>query len=148
MEKFSKEQVEKAYNSLDLRIKPIATSPQVLNDIIEIAKKYNLRTDREGDFVELVGNSIIGLLDFSKLLYEIENIEEINRDIAQKIMTDLDNKIFSKIRKTLEQSLEEEIKNIEEIKTEGKKDFVNNSGITKKSKTEEFFFDPYRESIE
>lgn len=99
--RYTKEQLQKQYSILPEAVKEVVGSTDFYSTMIEIGKKYNLHTDQVNKLIEELSYVMYGLtkpIDFADNLHRYLAVSE---DQANLITFDINERIFSKIRKEL-----------------------------------------------
>lgn len=100
---FTEEQKKQAYNNLPEHIREFYSSEEVSTSNLNIGTKYHLHIDAIGKMGELTGLAIMGLVPFDDFNKELASRIGISSDTVNLIVYDLNQQIFSKIRKELEE---------------------------------------------
>jgi hypothetical protein len=100
---FTEEQIKQAYDKLPDNVKDFYSSEKTSVDIFNIGNKYHLHIDAMGKIGKLVGFTLMGLIPFSDFNKELVNQAGVSPDIANLIIYDLNQEVFSKIRRELEE---------------------------------------------
>lgn len=106
--RYSKEQLEKRYQSLPDIVKKFFGSEETIDDIIDIGKKYHLHTDQLNILSEEVSLVIYGLELPSNFHSNLKRYLGVSEDTANLITYDLNQQLFSKIREELSKMSEQD----------------------------------------
>ncbi|MFA5023290.1 MAG: hypothetical protein WC385_02085 [Candidatus Paceibacterota bacterium] len=97
------QEVSERLSQLPESFQDFLASPACVKALISISKKYNLHVDQTGKLSDQAVYTIIGLEKLSDFKTRITNELGIPEDIANLITYDINQQIFSKIRKELEE---------------------------------------------
>lgn len=101
MKQFTSEEIQAQFEKLPPEVQTAVTSSDVNEKIEAIAKKYDLHIDQLGELVDEVGLVMLGLQKPDLFVSDLCERLSINKDIANKISTDINAEIFSLIRQHL-----------------------------------------------
>jgi hypothetical protein len=100
----SKEQIATAYKSAPEGLQNIFFSEDFAKSLSTITKKYHLHIDQSGVLSEQVSAVILGLIKINNFNHELRQSLGISEDETNLIIYDLNQLLFSKIRKTIEEN--------------------------------------------
>ena len=100
--RYTKEQYREQYKNLSPVVKDFMESEETIDNILKIGGKYNLHIDQLNILNEEVSSILHGLEKLSTFHSNLRKYLGVSEDIANLITYDLNQDIFSKIRKELE----------------------------------------------
>ncbi len=127
---YSAEEIQELYHSLPEDLKRASFSEKNTERVSSICKRYNLDNKKRDEVIRIVAHVLFGLLPPNNLAETLEKELKIDKDISQKIHTEVNVFIFSKVRDSLESLYDTKIIKEEEEETTVRKE------------------DPYKEPIE
>jgi len=96
------EELNKAYDRLSEGIKEVYDAEETALILLNIGKKYNLHVDQTGELATVFHAVILGLIKISDLIPELKKNVGVSDDVANLIVYDLNQQIFSKIRQEMQ----------------------------------------------
>lgn len=99
---FTQKQIEERYNSLPQDLRLAMDSVEVGSLVADIGDKNGLLLDQTADLMDQTSFVILGLISPARFSSSLPSILNIDSRKASNISTDINNRIFSKIRSSLQ----------------------------------------------
>ncbi|MEI6296750.1 MAG: hypothetical protein WCO84_03845 [bacterium] len=97
----TKEQVNNIFQSLPVEIKTAILSVETFDSIVEISQKHQLHLDQQSTLGQETGNILLGISDPLDFVSTISTKLGIDKNIANQIVGEINEKIFSKVKDSL-----------------------------------------------
>jgi hypothetical protein len=110
---YTPEQIQKRFESLPEDVKEAISSIDTTNTILEIGRSNSIQIDELGELVDETGLVMLGFTKPSDFVSNIESRLGVSKEIAEKLVKEINEKILLKIRESLKKITEEK-KEIEE----------------------------------
>jgi len=107
------QQIQQRFESLPEDVKEAISSIDTTNTILEIGKSNSIQIDEMGEFVDETSMVMLGFTKPSDFVSNIESRFGVSKEIAEKLVKEINEKILLKIRESLKKITEEK-KEIEE----------------------------------
>jgi len=103
----TKEEIQKKFEALPNDVREAISSVDTSNIIVDIGEKYELNHEQIDKLIYESGLVMLAITHSDDFLNKIRKELELSRDQAEKIVKDLNEKIFLKIRFSLRKIYEE-----------------------------------------
>ena len=97
---YTREQFLKLYKNLPFELQEALSSEETSNNIYDICKKYNLDEEIE-EFVEYVGQVLIGVLPPEEFQGALEKELKLKKDVAKKVFQEIHRFVFFPVKENL-----------------------------------------------
>jgi len=157
MNKLSKDEAWKIYETLPKELKQAIFSEESANSILSACQRNKLTDQQTSQVAELVGYSLMGLLPLESLTQEIINATSITQSQASQVFNEINRLIFYLVKNFLDELYNLKPKEKPAEKTSGEKESLiqekpNQTQIEKpqnfKPKSSPKENDTYRETLE
>lgn len=105
---FSQEQINKRYDSLPADLKAAIDSVEVGNIVAEIGYKNDLMLDQTAELMNQAAMVMLGIISPRKFSSNLVEFVEIDEKLANKISSEINDKVFNKIRFSLQKLQEQQ----------------------------------------
>jgi hypothetical protein len=116
--RYSKEELNEAYNRLPPELREILFSVDITNSIASIGKKYNLHIDQIGGLNSETGLVVLGLTHPTEFVSKVTKRLGVDRVVASQVASDINDQVFLKIRELLKDIQRGTVKREEEEEME------------------------------
>ncbi len=146
---YTEEKIKKAYDDSSPAIKAILGDTWIPESSQLIGKKLNIRIDKVGLLIKIIGFVLLDLIPISKFTAVVESEFGLSKSNAEDVAKEVDEHIFIKVRmKVREYKNNEEKKQEVEVKDNSLIKGMKDSGGEIISKNETIEVDPYREDLD
>ena len=98
---FTTEQIHKRYESLPEDIKTVVSSREVAELLESIGREHKLRIDKTGLLIEQTTLIMLGFIKSHEFVNNLTRELQIGKEQAESIAIEIDEQVFSRIRKSL-----------------------------------------------
>ncbi len=91
-------EIEKKYNESPQKIKDFLSAQSTVDALTVIGKKYGLQIDSVGVIEEAITLFVLGIIDSSEFDQLIKHSAAGDREMAEKIILDINNSLISQLR--------------------------------------------------
>ncbi|MFA5830283.1 MAG: hypothetical protein WC878_00460 [Candidatus Paceibacterota bacterium] len=141
---YTKEQLDKMFSDLPDDVREAMTSVDTMEVLNEIKEKYKLHIDQVGQLSAEIALLMVGVISSSRFVPNLENLMMIPKETAKTIASEVNEKIFQRVRNTLKSMKHDESNDTWEEKPEESKKENSDSDVPQKPHVA----DPYREPIQ
>ncbi len=110
----NKQEIGKKFDTLPEKLKSVIANLDMGAITDELRKKYNLHVDQLGRIAEEITLAMVGLTKVTDFSQKIKDKTGLAQDIVNLIIYDLNQQIFSKIRRELEELSRERAEPVKE----------------------------------
>jgi len=145
---YTPQQIQQRFESLPEDIKEAISSIDTTNTILEIGKTNNIQIDEMGELVDETSMVMLGFTKTSDFVSNIESRLGVSKEIAEKLVKEINEKILLKIRESLKKITEEKKEIEEKIEVE---EIIRPKKLLEEQKSdldEEYMFDHQKEREE
>jgi hypothetical protein len=101
--KYSKEELNEAFNKLPQALKDIFYSDDLTSPINTIGRKYNLHINQIGDLDSETGLVLLGLVHPTNFVTSLTKRLGVDRIVASQIASDINDQVFLRVRDLLKE---------------------------------------------
>ncbi|HBB56708.1 TPA: hypothetical protein DEW47_03440 [Patescibacteria group bacterium] len=101
MKEYSDQEIENIYSNLPEDLRSAIFSIETDEEIVKIGKKYNLNIDKIGNLGNETGMVMLGVTMSSEFVSNLVKLLEIDKTKAGEIASDVNERIFKKVRDSL-----------------------------------------------
>jgi len=99
----TEQQIQERLRGLPQEMFDAVTSDERVTEIQGVAVKYNLRIDKVEDLIQEVGFVMLGFKKSHEFVKSLSKKLEVDQETAESIAIDVDEQVFKKIRKSLQE---------------------------------------------
>lgn len=105
---FNQEEIIKKFEELPEKVKNVLNSEESLQKMRDVAKKFDLHIDQEGELSDLTTLLLLGMLKPKEYIEKIQNKLNLSYDTSVKITEEVNNQIIQPIKEYIKETYSNE----------------------------------------